>query len=375
VSSAGPARRSTPEGRAAERQETELLSRLGLDRRATPEDIETAHDEVTAFLATAPRALRDWAHVQVAAADEALASLSDPAAVASFAALAKPALRPAFVPGGPATPPARREVPPDDTSTEGYDALFASVTPSAHRDQVGPARIVPNHLRTDQTGAGYGPVSHRHWGPARRLAIVTGVLIGAVVIAVVGYNYGAGSPAASPIASDAAAQAALKAKVAPLMVRIQANPNDADALMSLGDAYFQAGQYPVAVDWFEKLVAVQPKDEQALLALGAASFNVGDLDRAEVVWQQVVSLDATSVEAHYDLGFLYLNRQPPDMAGVKREWGEVVRLDPGSDVAKTVTAHLQALESPAPSGSSPTVTPTPVASPGSSPGASQGLQP
>jgi len=44
---------------------------------------------------------------------------------------------------------------------------------------------------------------------------------------------------------------------------------------------------------------------------------------------------------------------PADMDGVRREWGEVVRLAPDSDVAKTVKAHLDALSSAAPSARTP----------------------
>jgi tetratricopeptide (TPR) repeat protein len=362
----------------------ELLSRLGLDRRATPEEIEAAHDAVAAFLVTAPRALRSWAHVQAAAADDAFALLNDPAALASSAALAKPAERPAVVPGGPATPPARRVDPApeevalddgaQDDGAQDYDSLFAAVTPSAHRDQRGPARVVPNRL---QGRAGYRDAAPRRWWLSPRVTFAGAALIGAVVIAAVGFKFLGGSPSATPIASGAAAQAALEATVGPLMLRLQADPKDTDALMRVGDAYFQARQYDVAATWFGKLLAIKPDDQQALLAQGAADFNLGALDAAEAAWKRVLTIDADSVEAHYDLGFLYFYKQPPDLVGVRREWGEVVRLDPGSEVAQTVTAHLQTLESPSPSGSpgAPTPASSPAASPASSPGATPAATP
>jgi cytochrome c-type biogenesis protein CcmH/NrfG len=367
-----------------ERFEMELLNRLGLDRRATPDEIEAAHDAVAGFLVTAPQGLRTWAHVQAAAADDAFALLNDPAALASSAALAKPPMRPAVVPGGPATPPARREdtvpaeIVPEDAASD-YDSLFASVTPSAHRDQRGPARVAPDRLQGART-VDRAAAARSSW-TSRRWLLAAGALAGAIVIAVVGYNLTSGSPTATPLPSGAAAQAALEATVGPLMQRLAADPKDTEALMALGDAYFQAGQYDVAASWFGKLLAVTPDDTRALLAQGAADFNLGDLDAAETAWKQVLALDADSVEAHYDLGFLYLNRQPPDMVGVRREWGEVVRLDPGSDVAQTVTAHLQALESAPPSGSPGAATPSaspgssPVATPAASPAASPSAQP
>ena len=102
------------------------------------------------------------------------------------------------------------------------------------------------------------------------------------------------------------------------------------------------------VTWFTKAEAVGPDGPEPLLALGAATFNNNDNMGAEKYWKQALALDPNNVEAHYDLGFLYLNSVPPDMAGVQREWGEVVRLAPGTDVANSVQTHLAALASDCP---------------------------
>ena len=64
-----------------EKMERELLARLGLDPSATPEDVSTAHEAVSAYLTAAPRSLRTWARVQASGADEAYALLTDPAAL------------------------------------------------------------------------------------------------------------------------------------------------------------------------------------------------------------------------------------------------------------------------------------------------------
>ena len=87
---------------------------------------------------------------------------------------------------------------------------------------------------------------------------------------------------------------------------------------------------------------------RGFLALGATDFNSGDLDAAEVAWRKALDIDENSVEAHYDLGFLYFNRQPPDMAKVQEHWNRVVELDPNSEIAQTVKAHLDAIASMVP---------------------------
>ena len=357
--------------------EDEVLRQLGLDRRATPEEVAKRHDELVAFLASAPRSLWPWARAQAELADDAFATLSDPSALRRPEALSGPPPRTASQPGGPATPPARQatllvasaasaadadEAADDDVEGESFEELLAAVTPTTHRDSV------PARGSTTKAAAGRGMGTPRHTPAAtsgesallapdrggsialRRLAI--GVAGLAVVAAIVygGFQIGNTPAAASvtPTASAAATPALDQAKVAALMAKIQANPNDRQALLDLGDAFFKAGDYATAATWLEKAVALDGSNVTARLALGAARFNLGDSSAAKAQWTEVLKLDATNVEAHYDLGFLYFNATPQDLAGVQREWGEVIALAPGTDVAKVVKAHLDALGSPAP---------------------------
>jgi cytochrome c-type biogenesis protein CcmH/NrfG len=359
-----------------------LLARLGLPASASSEDIDAAHRAVTSYLAHAPRELKTWARRQAAEADETYAILIDPTALADPAALVGQAARPAVAPGGPATPPARRETlsspaadatvaavmtedATDDVAEPTFDEMLAAVTPDAHRDSIPAAKKPTTKPVTPKTGPAGGRL------PFRRLAIVGVAVVAVAVVAIVGYDFGGsasgstGTP--SPSAAAAASPTLDQAAVAALMQKLQADPNDTTTLQSLADQYYAVGDYATAGDFLDKLLAVDPTNINGLLAHGAVAFNQGDYGNAKTDWLKVVSIDDKNVEAHYDLGFLYLNQQPADMAGVQAEWGKVVTLAPDSDVAKTVQAHLTALASAAPSAapegsSSPAASPSPAAS-------------
>ena len=366
-----PGRQATEDLR---RFESELLGRLGLGSDSTHEQLEATHDAVVEYLAAAPRGLRGWARAQAATVDEAFALLSDPAALARSAALAGSSRRPAaghveptIAPAPVAPPPGaarrpRRNAPDvaESLSDDELDDLIAEVTPSAHRDEV-----AHPHGATLRSEPGAMPGHRRLLRPALAIA----GLAAAVVIGVVIYNAGAPSVSAAIGATPSASSSPVldQAEVSALMTRIQANPKDTDALMSLGDAFFQAGQYAVSADWLTRLVAIDGTNVRALLALGAAQFNAADPTNAEKQWKRVVELDAKNVEAHYDLGFLYLQEQPPDLVGVRREWQLVVQLAPGTEVAQNVQAHLDAIASASPSASagaaSVAATPTVAATP------------
>lgn len=371
--------------------ENELLSQLGLPPSAGPEDVDHLHQAVSEYLAAAPASIRGWAHAQSAALDAAYLQLTDPVGFEG-SALRSPTRPPRVEPGGPATPPARRGSLPaapsgtDDDLTEDADAddveaLYASVTPSAHRDMAPDANPRARKTRPLAGGVVVDPADRASGGIWKKLFLGGVGLAAATVILFVGFNLGGGgvtannAPAPSADAAQASAPVVDQAKVAELMTKYQANPNDTATLLALANEFYAGGDYASAGTWLDKLLAIDPKNVDALLARGAASFNLGDLTAAKTTWDQVVAIDANNVEAHYDLGFLYLNQATPDWTGVEREWGLVVQLAPGTQLAATVQQHLDSLAAssmlPAASGA-PSVAPSgsPAESPAGSPAAS-----
>ena len=205
----------------------------------------------------------------------------------------------------------------------------------------------------------------------KRAAILAAVAVGVVVIAVAGFNLngGTGIPPVdgTPQPAAAASPTIDTAKVADLMAKIKADPNDKVSYQSLADIYYLASDFESAGGFLEKVLAIDPKDVTARLALGAALYNLGKSDGAEAQWRQVLASEPDNLEAHYDLGFMFLSATPPDIANVKLEWGKVIQIAPDSDVAKTVATHLATLDaSPAPSGpvgpseAAPSVSPAPA---------------
>ncbi len=300
---------------------SELLGRLGLAGSAGDGDIERAYGSVTDYLEQAPAEITDWAANRTTEADEAFVLLSGPPERLAAAATAG---------AGPAgAPPAA--VTPEPVVTRA--AVLAAFRPRG-----------------------------RAW------LLIAPVLLAAVVFGV--YHWGGGSSVpgvtgtptntASPAASDKA-PALDTAKVSALMKKISANPKDVTALSGLGEAYFQAGDYKTTALWENKVLALEPKNKDALLALGAALFNQGDSAGAEKQWTLAANLYPNLAEVHYDLGFLYLSQDKPDLAKVRAEWNKVVEIDPTSAVAKTVATHLKSLDEKAGPSAAPSAAADPAA--------------
>ncbi len=390
-----------PTGQAA--VQVELLTRLGLPASASPEDVDQLHQAVSEYLSAAPADIRGWARAQVAALDSAYLQLTDPVGLEG-SALMSPASPPSVVPGGPATPPARRgpdpvdhsiapavEAPSDDAdlviegepTAEDLAALYAMVTPSAHDDMKPRARSAPATSEAPAPRPAAGTAGVPITTPAAAgTNIWKGLFLGVVGIAILAavalganalINSGAGTPDTTDVAQESPGAPAIdQAKIAALMSQYQADPTDQDTLLALADEFYAGGLYEDAANWLDKLLEVNPERIEGLLARGAVYFNLNDLASAKATWNKVAELEPDNLEVHYDLGFLYLNQPTPDWAGVQAEWTKVIELDPGSPLAQTVRSHLDSLAAssmlPATSGD-PGSSPVPV-SPSPAPSAS-----
>jgi cytochrome c-type biogenesis protein CcmH/NrfG len=296
-------------GDAAE-VKTELLSRLGLGAEATEQEIEAAHNGLVEFLELAPSDVKSWAASQTADVDEAFAFLSGPEQDLVQAAGAPVAAAPVQA----ATPPP-----------------VVPVAPSS------PAAANP--LRKKLLMAGV---------PVLIAGVVAGVFFmgKSDVPGIDGTPTGKETAAASSSAPKTVPVD--KVKVAALTKKVTANPKDKASLQALGDMYFAAADYKNASVWERKILKVDPKNKVALISLGAAQFNVGNSAEAKKAWLVAAKLYPNEAEVHYDLGFMYMSQTPPDTKNMQAEWKKVVDIDPNSQLAKTVGAHIKA---PAPAAS------------------------
>jgi cytochrome c-type biogenesis protein CcmH/NrfG len=277
--------------------ERDLLAQLGLSESAGPSAVDAAHADIVAFLESAPSDLRSWTQRQIAAVDEAYALLSDPEAL-------------------------------DRLDDEGQATAVAGAAPPEQSDQPMPVRVT------------------RRIGRTGRLVIAAGVVVGLLGG---GYLvYASDVPSVPGLTGtpvpEASAQAFDSARVAELMQAIQADAGDTAALQELADIYFAAGDYETAASWENKVLAVAPDDVTAHLALGAALYNQGSSTEAETHWRRVLEIEPDNLEAHYDLGFMYFSADPPDVERTIIEWRRVIEIAPDSDIAQTVSAHLDTIE-------------------------------
>jgi tetratricopeptide (TPR) repeat protein len=183
--------------------------------------------------------------------------------------------------------------------------------------------------------------------------LALGIVIGsaaliAVIVAEMGFDEGEEDPAAVE-QTDGQFVPIDTERVAELVTSYQADQTNPETIFELGEAYFLAGEWQQALEWFPKLVAIDPGNVHAWTDIGTSNYNLGKTPEAQAAWQKGLELAPEDPQLHYNMGFLYANAETPDFEAARREWQTVLDLAPGTQLAETVQVHMEGLvATPAP---------------------------
>jgi len=122
----------------------------------------------------------------------------------------------------------------------------------------------------------------------------------------------AGAPASMPanVAPSAATPSALELKhaadtqAAPLLEKLKAAPTNTEVLTNLGNTYYDAKQYPLAIQYYERALQTDPRNASVRTDLGTAYWYTGDADTAIAQFQKALSYEPTKPDTLFNLGIV-----------------------------------------------------------------------
>jgi cytochrome c-type biogenesis protein CcmH/NrfG len=144
------------------------------------------------------------------------------------------------------------------------------------------------------------------------------------------------SPAApAPVTPAAPAQpadparlkAAADAEAAPLLVQLKAAPDNPQLLTSLGNLYYDAQQYHIAVDYYTRSLQAQPSDVAVRTDMGTAWWYLGDADSAIVAFNLALTYEPTNPNTLYNLGLVQWQGKH-DAASAIANWKKLLAANP-----------------------------------------------
>jgi hypothetical protein len=108
---------------------------------------------------------------------------------------------------------------------------------------------------------------------------------------------------------------------------LEADPNNAKALLIVGLTHALAKRYEQAVEMFRKSVKADPLHSQAHYNLGVGLLNTEGPEQAEGPFRQALKLDPKDVATHYTLGVLLADLAKHEEAIPQFEW-VIAELEP-----------------------------------------------
>jgi tetratricopeptide (TPR) repeat protein len=136
---------------------------------------------------------------------------------------------------------------------------------------------------------------------------------------------GAGS-AAGP-SNPAQIKALADANAAPLLAKLQGDPNNSDLLTNVGNLYYDARQYSTAVDYYGRALKTKPSDVSVRTDMGTALWYLGNVDEALLQFDTALSFEPGNPNTLFNRGVVRWQGKQ-DAAGAIADWKKLLATDP-----------------------------------------------
>jgi tetratricopeptide (TPR) repeat protein len=187
--------------------------------------------------------------------------------------------------------------------------------------------------------------------PAKQWTVQWAILLGGVCLAVgiaggwsirawqspavTGSEKAAGVPAPAENGANPASQAPSPARLkemadvqaAPLLAKLSADPNNLDLLTSLGNLYYDAQQYSIAIDYYERVLKAKPSEAAVRTDIATAYWYMGNADTAIAEFNQALTYAPNNPNTLFNLGLVKWKGKM-DSTGAIADWEKLLAANP-----------------------------------------------
>ena len=108
---------------------------------------------------------------------------------------------------------------------------------------------------------------------------------------------------------------------------LEKDRNNLQALISLGNAYFDADQYQQAIDAYSKALSIDPKNPDVRTDMGIMYRKLGQFEKALEAFRRAVQDNPKHINSRFNLGVV-LKYDKKDFQGAIQAWEEFLKLEP-----------------------------------------------
>ena len=133
------------------------------------------------------------------------------------------------------------------------------------------------------------------------------------------------------------------AQAAPLLEKLKSDPKNPDLLTSIGNLYYDAQQYPIAVNYYGRTLQVRPDDVSVRTDMATAYWYLGNADEAISQFNKALTYAPTNPNTLFNLGIVKWHGKH-DSAGAIADWKKLLAANPNYDQKDKVQQMLTDVE-------------------------------
>lgn len=140
-------------------------------------------------------------------------------------------------------------------------------------------------------------------------------------------------------------------QAAPLLAKLNTNPTDPDTLISIGNLYYDAQQYPIAVDYYNRALQSRPSDASVRTDMATAWWYLGNTDEAIAQFNRALADAPTNPNTLFNLGLVTWQGKHDSAAAIAL-WKKLLASNPNYDQKDKVLQMLSDVEKQNPAAAS-----------------------
>lgn len=148
-------------------------------------------------------------------------------------------------------------------------------------------------------------------------------------------NANAGAQAPTP----AEMQKMAETQAGPLIEKLKADPANAGLLENIGNIYYDAQQYPTAIDYYQRALKLEPTNASVRTDMATAYWYTGNADTAIAEFQKSLSYEPNKANTLFNLGIVEWQGKM-DIDKAVATWQKLLDTNPNYEAKDKVLALM-----------------------------------
>ncbi len=147
----------------------------------------------------------------------------------------------------------------------------------------------------------------------------------------------ASAPATASIPED------VQNQVNSLRSILKDDPKNRNALVQLGNLYFDSEQFDKAIEAYSKALEIDPQNADVRTDMGIMYRRKGEFDRAIAEFTKAAEMNPHHVNSRYNLGVVLLHDKG-DIPGAIKAWQDFLRVEPTGPRADNIRNQMEKMK-------------------------------